>query len=378
MPSSNAGGILLVLLVLGATTGIVSPVFGERSSSEVVALMDNSHGVVSSSTPLSPEHVFYANSQANFSWDDPRLRRRLWSGQPEIAQDEKPLMSTPTIADEKRDLLQKRAGPPITLATIVKIPSCLGCTLKKHGLLKGTIDELTVDFLERFLIPKDPALLNTCLFYTSLADDKDKAAVQKIGPWYNGPRPPKGLSKPAARYGCNNGLITIWNSFPGANGVTGATPDEMKYNFWEVEVPGTWLYQGLWDPSQKSGLGSQVNVRTYFENLSKAFAKHCGGTIRVMTVDPQKLKKYMYIWGNHELPVLRDNRNSVSGPKPTVLIAINAVDPTMQYMIDWGNDLTPTPISRNDPLYYDPALLSRRDTCDENVYYEPDGEDWFG
>ncbi|KAI1108520.1 hypothetical protein F5Y14DRAFT_435960 [Nemania sp. NC0429] len=375
MPFSNASGFLLVLLVLGTTTGVVSPVF---AGSKAVALMNNRHAAVSSSTPLSPEHVFYANSQVNFSWDDPGLRRRLWSRQPEMAQAEGLLMPTPTIATEKRGLLQKRA-PPRVLGTIVKIPSCLGCTLKKHGLLKGTIDELTVDFLERFLIPKDPALLNTCLFYTSVAEDAfDKDAVQHIGSWYNGPKPPKGLSKPATTYGCDNGLVTIWNAFPGSNDVTNAGPDSKKYNFWEVMVEGTWLYEGLYDPSKPPDLGSQVNIRTYFENLSKAFANHCGGTIRILTLDPKELKKYGYIWGNHELKVLRGNLNSVSGPKPTVLIAIDAVDPTIQYMIDWGTDLTATLITKNNPLYFDPALLQRRDTCDQNVHYEPDGQDWFG
>ncbi|KAI0552871.1 hypothetical protein F4679DRAFT_591134 [Xylaria curta] len=367
MPSSSVGGFLLSFVVLGTTTGIVSPVFGERS---------NSHVIVNSSPLLSPEHIFYANSQTNFSWDDPGLLRRLWSGQPEMVQNEGLLMPIPTTTVKRR--LGKRAGSPRVLGTLFKIPSCLGCARAQNGGPKGTIDELTESYLEGVLLKTDAQLYDTCLFYTSVWGIKDQGEINNIGAWYTGAKPPENLSKPATSYGCMNSLITIWNCFSGGNDVTGASNNPKEYNYWEVYDPGTWLYDGLFIQGRPRDLGSQVNIRTYFENMSAAFAKHCGGTVRVMTLDPKNLGKYPNIWGNKELPALRANLNSPSKYRPTNLIAIYAVDPTMQYMIDWTTLAATSAVSKDDPLYYDPARLPRRDTCDYNVNYQLDGQDWFG
>ncbi|KAI0806564.1 hypothetical protein GGR55DRAFT_697000 [Xylaria sp. FL0064] len=358
MSSSSVGGFLLLFVVLGITTGIVPPVLGERSSSEATALLEqrrqhNSHVAMHSSSSLSPEHVFYANSQTNFSWDDPELRRRL--------------------------RLEKRAGSPRVLGTLFKIPSCLGCARAQNGGPKGTISELTESYLEGVLLKTDAELYDTCLFYTSvLKDDNDLSAINDIGPWYTGTKPPENLSKPATSYGCMNNLITIWNCFSGGNDVTGASNNPKEYNYWEVYEPGTWLYDGLYIRGLGSGLDVQVNIRMYFENMSAAFAKHCGGTVRVMSLDPTNLGKYPNIWGNKELPALRANLNSASKYRPVNLIAIDAKDPTMQYMIDWTTLHATKILSKDDPLYYDPAQLPRRDTCDFNVNYQLDGQDWFG
>jgi hypothetical protein len=141
-----------------------------------------------------------------------------------------------------------------------------------------------------------------------------------------------------------------------------------------------WLYDGLYIPGRGTdiGIGNQDNIRQYFENMSAAFAKHCGGTIRVMTLDPTNLAKYGYIWGTKELPALRANLNSPYAYAPTNLIAIDAVTPTMQYSIDWVTLSATKQLTKEDPLYYDPAQLGRRDTCDSNVAYQLDGQDWFG
>ncbi|KAI1354382.1 hypothetical protein F5Y01DRAFT_311947 [Xylaria sp. FL0043] len=380
MSFSSVGGFLLLFVVLGTTTGIVPPVLGERSNSEATALLEqrrqhNSHVVMHSSPSLSPEHVFYANSQANFSWDDPELRRRLWSGQPEMAQKEGLLMPTFTT---KKQHLEKRAGSPRVLGTLFKIPSCLGCARAQNGGPKGTISELTESYLEGVLLKTDAELYNTCLFYTSVWGASDQLQITKIGPWYTGTKPPVNLSKPATSYGCMNGLITIWNCFSGGNDVTGASNNPKEYNYWEVDVPGTWLYDGLYIQGLGPGLDVQVNIRMYFENMSAAFAKHCGGTVRVMSLAPTNLGKYPNIWGNKELPALRANLNSPSKYRPVNLIAIDATDPTMQYMIDWTTLAATKILSKDDPLYYDPAQFPRRDTCDSNVNYQLDGQDWFG
>ncbi|KAI8945347.1 hypothetical protein F4801DRAFT_594196 [Xylaria longipes] len=369
-----ASSVCFLLFVL-STTDIV-PVLGRSTAPSVRKEIALEQSIVQQysdmSSPLSPEHVFYANSQTNFSWDDPGLQRRLWSGQPEMAPEG--LMPTST---EKRHL-QKRA-PPRVLGTLFKIPSCLGCARAQTQGIKGTLAELTEMYLEMVLLKSDAELYDTCLFYTSVWDDDDRKSISMLGGWFpTGNKPPDNLSKPATDYGCMKGLNTIWNCYSGGNDVTGASDDPQQYNYWEVFVPGTWLYDGLFIQGISDSLAVQVNIRQYFENMSAAFAKHCGGTIRVMSLDPKGLAKYGNIWGNKELPALRANLNSASPYAPTNLIAIYAVDPTMQYNIDW-NTLTATQtLSKDDPLYYDPAQLRRRDTCDYNVAYQLDGQDWFG
>ncbi|KAI0857963.1 hypothetical protein F4860DRAFT_329078 [Xylaria cubensis] len=293
-----------------------------------------------------------------------------------MVQNEDLLMPIPTTTEKRR--LEKRAGSPRVLGTLFKIPSCLGCARAQNGGPKGTIGELTESYLEGVLLKTDAQLYDTCLFYTSVWDRGDMKSINQIGAWYTGTKPPENLSKPATNYGCTNSLITIWNCFSGGNDVTGASNNPKEYNYWEVYEPGTWLYDGLYIQGLKPGLDVQLNIRTYFENMSAAFAKHCGGTVRVMTLDPENLGKYGNIWGNKELPALRANLNSASKYRPTNLIAIDAVDPTMQYMIDWTTLAATSAVSKDDPLYYDPARLPRRDTCDSNVNYQLDGQDWFG
>ncbi|TGJ84221.1 hypothetical protein E0Z10_g4510 [Xylaria hypoxylon] len=154
--------------------------------------------------------------------------------------------------------------------------------------------------------------------------------------------------------------------------------DPKQWNYWVSYEPGTWLYEGLYIQGKGKGLDEQVKLREYFENLSVAFANNCGGTIRVMTLAPTNLVKYGYIWGTKELPALRAKINSPGPNGVTNLIAIDAVDMTLQYMVDWNTLRATRQIAKEDPLYYDPAQLRGRDTCDQNTAYELDGQDWFG
>ncbi|KAI1119843.1 hypothetical protein F5Y10DRAFT_259522 [Nemania abortiva] len=363
-----------LLFVLRATS--VVPVLGRSTTPfarEQAALEQSIVQKYSGVSSLPPEHVFYANSQVNFSWEDPGLQRRLWSGQPRTAPEG--LMPTSTV---KRHV-QKRAKPHV-LGTLFKIPSCLGCARAQFHGITGTLDELTVMYLEMVLLKSDQELYNTCLFYTSVWDETDEGRIGKLRPLGFLGKTPDNLSKPATDYGCMNGLYTIWNCYSGRNAITGASDDPRQYNYWEVKVEGSWLYNGLFDENRPDNLkvGNQDRVRQYFENMSEAFAKHCGGTIRVFSLDPTNLAKYGYIWGTKELPALRANLNSPYAYAPTNLIAIDATKPTLQYNIDWNTLKEISQLSEEDELYYDPAKLSRRDTCDSNVAYQTDGQDWFG
>ncbi|KAI0106463.1 hypothetical protein GGR51DRAFT_571391 [Nemania sp. FL0031] len=318
------------------------------------------------SSPLSPQHVFYTNSQKNFSWGDPELQRRLWSGQPERAP--QGLISTPT---EKRHL-QKRASR--NLGTLIKIPSCLGCAPADYSGNKGTLEQLTVMFLEGVQLPTPAELLNSCLFYTSIAGDEKTLASQLKTTQKDS------LSRTATDYGCqqNPKLYSIWEVYSGGPDEMASSNDPRQWNYWVSYKPGSWLYEGLYIQGEEKGLDKQVRIREYFENMSVAFANNCGGTIRVMSLMPKNLAKYGFIWGNKELPALRAKVNSPGPNGVTNLIAIDALDMTLQYMIDWNTLAYTQLLAKDDPLYYDPAQLARRDTCDQNTAYELDGQDWFG
>ncbi|KAI8628685.1 hypothetical protein F5Y19DRAFT_476233 [Xylariaceae sp. FL1651] len=379
MTAGMASSVTFLLFIL-STLGFM-PALGRSTAPSArngVALEQTvgQHSDVSS--PLSPQHIFYTNSQKNFSWDDPALQRRLWSGQPERAP--QGLKSTPT---EKRHL-QKRA--PRILGTLIKIPSCLGCAPVQYNGRVGSIDQLTVMFLESVQLTTPAQLLNSCLFYTGiLQDEEDQDAAAKLVPFFR--KKPSTLSMTATNYGCkqNPRLYSIWNVYSAGDDKMASSNDPRQWNYWVAMEPGTWLYEGLHIQGLAMGLDKQVRIREYFENLSVAFANNCGGTIRVMSLSPDKLPKYGYIWGTKELPALRAKINSPGSNGVTNLIAIDAVDMTKQYMIDWNTLEATRILAKDDPLYYDPAQLDyepaqlgRRDTCDQNTAYELDGQDWFG
>jgi hypothetical protein len=166
----------------------------------------------------------------------------------------------------------------------------------------------------------------------------------------------------------------------GANDVVSSVRDDPRYyNYWEAWVPGSWLYNGLWDPKQPASLPQQANVLTYFQRMSTAYARRCGGTIRAMSLFPENLAKYPYIFRDQELRTLR-NRLSAGGLfAPTNFIAIDAVDPTKQYNIDWATlAATPRPQALIEAEFNATQGLRRRDNCLTNTDYEPVGTDWFG
>ncbi|KAL7934418.1 hypothetical protein V8C35DRAFT_327294 [Trichoderma chlorosporum] len=179
-----------------------------------------------------------------------------------------------------------------------------------------------------------------------------------------------GLSWFATNWACQHKLVTIWNLYTGKNDINNPGSDNPKdRNFWEVYVTGSWL----------NFLVQNQQQFTYFENMSRAMARHCGGVIYVMTIRPQSLSKYMFIWKIAEYPTLLARFTSGTGGSPTKLIAVNAVNPTEQWNINWNTlAADSTPLKKGDPGYQDfvkPHL--KRDNCLANLDYEVD-QDWFG
>ncbi|KAJ3577800.1 hypothetical protein NPX13_g2764 [Xylaria arbuscula] len=368
---SSMAFMLLILSTLG-----FMPVLGRSTSPSAESeaaleqVISQQYRVVSS--PLPQQHVFYTNSQKNFSWDDPELQSRLWSGQPERAPHG--LRSTPI----KKQQLQKRALR--NLGTLIKIPSCLGCASAAYNGNLGDISQLTVMFLESVQIITPADLHDSCIFYTSiLKNNVDQLQAKKLRPYFFNKTPTR-LSEIASKYGCDQTprLYSIWHVYSAGNDKTASSIDPKNWNYYVAEEQGTWLNEGLYIKDQPQGLGDQPKVLEYFENMSVAFANSCGGTIRVMSLFPKDLAKYGFIWGTKELPALRAKINSPGPNGVTNLISIDAVDPTLQYMVDWNTLMATQLLAKEDPLYYDPAQLSSRDTCDENAAYQLDGQDWFG
>ena len=50
----------------------------------------------------------------------------------------------------------------------------------------------------------------------------------------------------------------------------------MHYNFWEIYDKGTWLYEGLIDPSKPIQVPDQDKALQYFQRMSTALARRCG------------------------------------------------------------------------------------------------------
>lgn len=225
-----------------------------------------------------PAHVFYGNYQTNFSWSDKQLQGAL--GIRNLADGE-----------AERNLFKRTpgGGPPGSQPgdPLWKAASCLGCLAAERGSTV-TLADLTIEWLERYIMVPDSALQDTCVFYTSVRYDVTTEADKRAALKHEEHR---GLSYFATDYACNNGKKTIWvsrtrkkslkmlrlwvftclqNLWPGKNDITGKNDDPNQYNFWEVYVPGSWL-NFLVD-----GKNSQFR---YFENMSTAMARHCGGTV---------------------------------------------------------------------------------------------------
>lgn len=256
-----------------------------RNRAPVVNVKGSVHGPNHKSTqpPVPESHVFYNNYKLNFSWEDPLLQAALGVTARET--------TTTGSHFNKRgsNHLSKRTPGSSKNDPVFKVPSCLGCIEASMGL-KVTLADLSVRFLETQITKTDAQLKNKCLFYTSvprqgqeLRDRNDLGGAEKHS----------GLSKIATDYACNNNLYTIWvcenilthglggewmakssqdwkQIFPGLNDITENPDDPKARNFFEVFVKGSWL---------NFLHNEKEDFYRYFENMSKAMASHCGGTI---------------------------------------------------------------------------------------------------
>lgn len=150
-------------------------------------------------------------------------------------------------------------------------------------------------------------------------------------------------------------------------------PDDVtRRNYWEVFTPNSWLNHLANTPSQF----------TYFENMSRAMARQCGGKVFVMSLRPDDLPYYgsggqdnlHSIWNTVEYPELK------AQGKITELIAIDINDPKKMKKLKLSDqsvegDYTGT-VPREVQEIQD--MLAKRATCTENLQYQPPGDDWFG
>ncbi|ETS76427.1 hypothetical protein PFICI_11814 [Pestalotiopsis fici W106-1] len=348
---------------------------GPRNKSPVVkATGDISFGSEGHKQPLQrrttvPEdHVFFDNYQANFSWSDPAVRAGLGIRGP---------VGDSSHLDHYGALFKRTPGSfPGSDASnpAFRAASCLGCLKRQNGEpVKSTIAELSTTYLESKLLKRGPELLGKCVFYTSvpgwLEDPQEKFDRRLLG----GNEHP-GLSKIATDWACGKGYYTIWNLFSGKNSVTGSNQqadDPTQYNFWEVYVKGSWL----------NFLEINGEQFQYFENMSEAMASQCGGVVYVMTMRPQRLFKYQFIWGTKEWPRLKARKDAGGPLAPTMLVSIDAAKPTDQYEIDFDTQTVIRKLSKRDANYLPVDELPgphKRDTCSSNVNYERPDDDWFG
>ncbi|KAK7968737.1 hypothetical protein PG988_007810 [Apiospora saccharicola] len=274
-------------------------------------------------TTVSADHIFYENYQTSLTW----------------ARSSTPHDLGPSHELQARDgNIIKRAPGSSPGDPLFKLPSCLGCLQAVNEPGKVTIDTLNTDYLERQMLTTAVDLLNKCVFYTSVP-----RAFMDIQEWFDrralgGANEHPGLSKIATDYACRNNLLTIWNMYSGANDVTNAPQKPFSRNYWEVYTPGSWL----------NFLPQQGKQFTYFENMSRAMARRCGGVVG----------------GSYA---------------PQILISIDAADPRNQFFLDFETQEVISPVRKRDPYYLDvDGLLGKRATCDANLNYEQPDEDWFG
>ncbi|KAI2463542.1 hypothetical protein F4781DRAFT_416265 [Annulohypoxylon bovei var. microspora] len=318
--------------------------------------------------PLSvpQDHVFYDSYQANFSWSNPVLQTALG------------IRPASLELNKREGHLVHRAPGGQLIDPIFKLPSCLGCIEASNGQTM-TLEELTTEYLENQIILRpDSVLQDRCVFYTSVpnpATAATKLSAADLTEYFNrvnlgGADRHPGLSLKATSWACSNKKVTIWNFFSGANDVSGGRDIPSKRNYWEVYVEGSWLNFLTKDDQQF----------VYFERMSKAMALHCGGVIYVMSMRPEEMPKYKFIWGTVEYPTLLARFTGALGGAPTKLISIDAANPNKQYVLDWHTQQSMKSLTRTDPdfLEVNESALHGRDTCTSNVDYEPPDEDWFG
>jgi hypothetical protein len=99
-----------------------------------------------------------------------------------------------------------------------------------------------------------------------------------------------------------------------------------------------------------------------------------------MSMRPRRLSKYGFIWGTVEYERLFARWSAGLANAPSLLISVDAADPSKQYYLDWVTQEPEGQVPRNSAnfLRFDDEGLEKRDTCTPNLDYERADEDWFG
>lgn len=166
----------------------------------------NTFGRNGTRASTTPEHVFYRNYQARFSWEDDKLKAALGI----VAEASGEMEPVSSRGLSKRAPAGARPGSNPS-APLLQAPSCLGCIKKLMGEV-NTIKDLDTRYLEQQIEIPDNQLNNRCVFYTSVPtqiQDRDQwNARVALGVETTHP----GLSKIATQWACKKGLVTIWVS----------------------------------------------------------------------------------------------------------------------------------------------------------------------
>ncbi|KAI1440464.1 hypothetical protein F5Y02DRAFT_402722 [Annulohypoxylon stygium] len=224
-------------------------------------------------------------------------------------------------------------------------------TKSESGLQdKGaTLVSLATERLEQQILQRPSiALKDRCVFYTSVPkaeedqeefDDRKNIEIVNIN---------RGLCLIATAWAVSYGKSTIWT----------------VVSYSENDIIGDSRYA------------------EYEENMSRSMARHCSGTVYVVSMRPKQLSKYKDIWGNVAYPELLARFSAGQDRAPTKLISVDAVNPSNQFLLDWNTQEVQEAVEPEDPdfLELEEPQVHNRDTCNctANVEYEPPGEDWFG
>jgi hypothetical protein len=138
--------------------------------------------------------MFAANNNKTFSWHDPILQQRLWTGI---------TLSSVQESGLQEHVIDKRAWRVFGPAW--KILSCLGCAQQAQDQnALALLQSLTTEYLITQMKLRPPALQSRCIFYTSRPDQFKVAKPGQIQ-YYS-------LSYFATLYACMFGMVTIWVS----------------------------------------------------------------------------------------------------------------------------------------------------------------------
>lgn len=145
-----------------------------------------------------PEHAFYQNYQANFSWSDKQLQAALG------------IRTVATGENIDKRHISKRTPGSQPGDPVFKLPSCLGCIEAAAGRVTS-INDLTTEWLEKQMLLPDSQLQNNCVFYTSVPKVTEDATEYNIRQTMGHLEHP-GLSWFATNWACGKSFVSIWVS----------------------------------------------------------------------------------------------------------------------------------------------------------------------